>query len=212
MKTRDRILDVSLNLFNEEGEAGQSAVDVANALEMSPGNLYYHFKGKEPIIEALFDLFEDEMKIILNGSHRAVTSIEDNWVFTYIILEEIYDFRFFYRNLGDLIARYPSLGPRFRRVLAMKRKAIRDTLDRLGKAGQLHIDRRLKQPLIEQMLSTLTFWLSLDVVEGSKKAGPQLIHDTVLQFMLLLVPYMGEAGYQALNEMLGRHKLLTSTK
>ena len=43
----------ALNLFNAEGEAKQTAVDIANALDMSPGNLYYHFKGKEPIIEAL---------------------------------------------------------------------------------------------------------------------------------------------------------------
>lgn len=208
MKTRDRILDASLSLFNEEGEAAQSAVDIANVLDMSPGNLYYHFKGKEPIIEALFDRFETEMKLILSGSQTAITSIEDNWVFTYIILEEIYDFRFFYRNLGELVARYPSLGPRFRRVMAMKRRAAKDTIEQLIKAQQMHIDPRLKAPLVEQMLSTLTFWLSLDAVEGSDKDGPRLIHDTVLQFMLLLVPYMGAAGYDALNAMLERHKSL----
>ena len=87
MKTRERILDVSLALFNSEGEANQTSVDIANALDMSPGNLYYHFKGKEPIIEALFDRFEEEMKIILDDSHNAVASIEDNWVYVYIVLE-----------------------------------------------------------------------------------------------------------------------------
>jgi AcrR family transcriptional regulator len=205
MKTRDRILDVSLDLFNEEGEAGQSAVDIANALDMSPGNLYYHFKGKEPIIEALFERFEEEMQVILNGTHGTITSIEDNWVFTYIVLEEIYDFRFFYRNLGQLLNQYPSMAVRFRKVLAMKRQAIENVLSGLEKQGLVKIDKALRGPLISQMLATLTVWLSLDVIEGAHKKGPQLIHDTVLQFMLLTVPYMGEAGADVMSGMLKRH-------
>jgi len=206
MKTRDRILDVSLELFNAEGEAKQTAVDIANALDMSPGNLYYHFKGKEPIIEALFDRFEEEMKIILGGSHGAVTSIEDNWVFVYIVLEEIYDFRFFYRNVGDMMERYPGLASRFRKILAMKRQAIENVLAQLEKQDIVEVDRRLRAPLIQQMLSTLTFWLSHDLIEGSDRDGPALIHDTVLQFMLLVVPYMGEAGTEALDGMLERRR------
>lgn len=211
MKTRDRILDTSLQLFNEEGEAGQTAVDIANALDMSPGNLYYHFKGKEPIIEALFDRFEEEMLVILNGTHGAVHSIEDNWVFTYIVLEEIYDFRFFYRNLGQLLNTYPSLASRFRKVLAMKRVAIQNVLSGLEKQGYLHIEKPLRAHLIDQMLSTLTVWLSLDVIEGAHKDGPQLIHDTVLQFMLLTVPYMGDVGADVMHGMLRRHNKMSHT-
>jgi AcrR family transcriptional regulator len=210
MKTRDRILDVSLELFNAEGEANQTAVDIANALDMSPGNLYYHFKGKEPIIEALFDRFEEEMQIILGGSQGAVASIEDNWVFVYIVLEEIYDFRFFYRNVGDMMERYPGLASRFRRILAMKRSAIEAVLSKLQKLGFIEMDRRLRAPLVQQMLSTLTFWLSHDLIEGSDRSGPELIHDTVLQFMLLVVPYMGEEGADALDDMLARHRRLSA--
>jgi len=206
MKTRDRILDVSLRLFNEEGEVGQSAVDIANALDMSPGNLYYHFKGKEPIVEALFDRFEEEIRLIVNGVDSNVASIEDNWVFTYILLEEIYDFRFFYRNLGDLLARYPALASRFRRILGLKREALVTQMRNAEARGIVHVDARLQAPLIDQMLSTLTFWLNLDMIEGIQRTGPQLIHDTVLQMMLLIVPYMGEAGFDALSMMLEHHQ------
>ncbi len=209
MKTRDRILDVSLGLFNAEGEAAQTAVDIANALDMSPGNLYYHFKGKEPIIEALFDRFEEEMQIILGGTHGAVTSIEDNWVFIYIVLEEIFDFRFFYRNVGDMMERYPGLASRFRKILAMKRQAIENVLSQLEKRDIIEVDRRLREPLKQQMLSTLTFWLSSELIEGGDRGGPALIHDTVLQFMLLVVPFMGEASAEALDGMLERHRELT---
>ncbi|WP_309676508.1 TetR/AcrR family transcriptional regulator, partial [Pseudomonas sp.] len=50
MKTRDRILECALQLFNQKGEPNVSTMEVANEMGISPGNLYYHFHGKEPLI------------------------------------------------------------------------------------------------------------------------------------------------------------------
>lgn len=204
MKTRDRILEVSLLLFNEEGESGLSSVDIANALEISPGNLYYHFKGKDAINRALFDRFEEEMRVILRGSKGGLASIEDNWVYIYILLEEIYDFRFFYRDLAGLLARYPDLAIRFRSLVAAKRQTIARILSDLEKAGPLTIDKRLREPLIDQIITTLTFWLAGDALTKEVHDGPALIHKTVFQVMCLMVPYMGETGPAALGRMI-RH-------
>ena len=204
MKTRDRILEVSLLLFNEEGESGLSSVDIASALEISPGNLYYHFKGKDAINRALFDRFEEEMRVILRGSKGGLASIEDNWVYIYILLEEIYDFRFFYRDLAGLLARYPDLAIRFRSLVAAKRQTIARILSDLEKAGPLTIDKRLREPLIDQIITTLTFWLAGDALTKEVHDGPALIHKTVFQVMCLMVPYMGEAGPAALGQMI-RH-------
>lgn len=201
MKTRDRILHISRLLFNEEGEADQSAVDIANVLEISPGNLYYHFKGKDAIIHALFDDFEEEMTIILRGSRGGITSIEDSWVYTYILLEEIYDFRFFYRNLGALLERYPDLAKRFRNLLAEKRRAITGLISDLEAAGVVSIPSALKEGLSDQMLSTATFWLSMNQIEANDLPAPHLIHRTVFQIVTLIVPYMGSDGLAALEAM-----------
>lgn len=201
MKTRDRILHISRTLFNEEGEADQSAVDIANVLGISPGNLYYHFKGKDAIIHALFDEFEEEMMMILRGSRGAITSIQDSWVYTYIIFEEIYDFRFFYRNLGALLARYPDLARRFGGLLGEKRTSIRSLLEDLRSADLISFAPAMSNMLEEQMLMTATCWLSMDQIEGNKLSSKHLIHKTVYQMMTLIVPYMGEAGFAALKAM-----------
>jgi AcrR family transcriptional regulator len=204
MKTRDRILEVSLLLFNEEGEGALSSVDVANALEISPGNLYYHFKGKDAVIRALFDRFEEEMRVILRGSKGGLASIEDNWVYIYILLEEIYDFRFFYRDLAGLLARYPDLAVRFRSLVAAKRQTIARILVDLEKLGLLTIEAHLREPLTDQIITTLTFWLAGDALTKEVHDGPALIHKTVFQVMCLMVPYMGDAGPAALGRMI-RH-------
>jgi AcrR family transcriptional regulator len=204
MKTRDRILEVSLLLFNEEGESGLSSVDIANALEISPGNLYYHFKGKDAIIRALYERFEEELRVILRGSKGGVASIEDNWVYIYILLEEIYDFRFFYRDIAGLLARYPDLAVRFRSLVAAKRNNIAQIIDDLERLGSIRVDKRLKGPLADQIISTLTFWLAGDALTKEVHDGPALIHKTVFQVMCLMVPYMGDAAPAALARMI-RH-------
>jgi len=206
MKTRDRILHVSLLLFNEEGEAQQTAVDISNALGISPGNLYYHFKGKDAIIRALFDSFEEEMRIILRGSRGKVTSIEDNWVYLYIILEEVYDFRFFYRNLGVLLDRYPDLASRFRSLVAEQRTTIRNVLADLSKVDVLTIDPRLTEALTDQIMMSLTFWLEADAMNRTNLDGAALIHRTVFQVMCLIVPYMGDTGFDALSHMIEHYE------
>ncbi|VAW08376.1 Transcriptional regulator, AcrR family, partial [hydrothermal vent metagenome] len=88
IKTREKILRTALALFNAEGEAQVSTVDIAAVMEISPGNLYYHFRGKEAIIEALFDDFEREIRQVLSAPIQHPLAIEDNWIFVYIVFEE----------------------------------------------------------------------------------------------------------------------------
>ena len=80
MKTRERILHKSLELFNELGEPNVTTLLISDELEISPGNLYYHFKSKIDILTELFDWYEKEMSALLDVPDEPM-DIEDQWFF-----------------------------------------------------------------------------------------------------------------------------------
>lgn len=204
MKTRDRILHTSLLLFNEEGEAATTTVDIANELDISPGNLYYHFKGKDVIIAELFSQFELSVEEVLQAPTTTTLNVEDNWYYLYVVFEELYTYRFLYRNLDDLLERYPSLRKRFQRILNHKQDALRAVLHGLTEQAQLQINDRELSGLITNLALLLTYWLNFDHLLHSDRDPALLIHQGVYQLMVMMMPYLqgGQLDfYQQIQEL-----------
>ena len=193
VKTRDRILKTALALFNQEGEDQVSTVDIAAVLGISPGNLYYHFRGKEVIIEALFDDFEEEMQQVLSAPVSRPLSIEDNWIFVYIVFEEINDFRFFYYSLSSILERCPSLRPRMARLMRMKRDTADAMLAALEKQGFLKFADGERRGLASRLAAHLTFWLQYDALILGGGDAKRIINDGVYATFQQVTPYVARA-------------------
>ena len=63
--TKERILATSLELFNRLGERNVTTNHIAEALGISPGNLYYHFRNKGDIVFALFERYQATVEAFL---------------------------------------------------------------------------------------------------------------------------------------------------
>lgn len=194
MKTKDRILQYSLQLFNEEGEQNVTPVDIANVLEISPGNLYYHFKGKDPIIHQLFVDFEEEFKMVLSAPITKPLELSDNWVYFYILFEEIADFRFFYRNLQSILERYPDLEGRFRRLVKLKIKAMASIIKTLNDTGFIDISNIEAGQMAERFALQLTYWPTYQTLLDGGVSTPVSIHRGVFGLISQLTPYVVEGA------------------
>ncbi len=123
MKTAEKILLTSLEMFNEHGEANITCVDIAIELDISPGNLYYHFKGKEAIITALFDMYVKRSSKILVSPDSESLSLSEFFHYLFRLLESTHLFQFIYRNPNDLMQKYPTIERNFKRLINSKEEA-----------------------------------------------------------------------------------------
>jgi AcrR family transcriptional regulator len=192
-RTRRRILDESLRLFNEHGEEAVTAADIAAALGISPGNLYYHYRNKDEIVTQLFGRLEERLDIEPRVDADAAQAIEDLWLYLHLMLEAIWDFRFFYRNLHGVARRDRRLAQRFNRIAGRKLASIEGLCNGLAAQGALRADGEEIHALARNVLLVATYWLDFQALRRGRDeaAGPGR---GAYQVMMLIAPYLaGEA-------------------
>lgn len=202
MKTRDRILECALNLFNQEGEPNVSTLEIANELGISPGNLYYHFHGKEPVILGLFERFQSELAPLLDPPADAQLAAEDYWLFLHLIVERLAHYRFLFQDLSNLAGRLPKLARGIRNLLNALKRTLAALLARLKAEGQVVSETQALGQLVEQITMTLLFSLDYQRILGREGE----VRVVVYQIMMLVAPHL-KPGSRHAAEKLALHYL-----
>ncbi len=107
-QTQENIKKAAVDLFNELGTINTSTNHIAERCGISIGNLYYHFKNKEEIIQAVYDDISREINDNWKGDERKPTILHMAEMFSRA-LEEKWRYRFFYREINSLTHNDPAL-------------------------------------------------------------------------------------------------------
>ena len=201
MKTRDRILECALHLFNRQGEPNVSTLEIANEMGISPGNLYYHFHGKEPLVLGLFERFEDELTPLLDPPLEVRLEAEDYWLFLHLIVERMAQYRFLFQDLSNLTGRLPKLARGMRNLLNALKRTLAALLASLKAQGQVTSDTRALGQLVEQI--TLTLLFSLDYQRVLAREGE--VGVVVYQVMMLVAPHLETGSRHAAEQLALRY-------
>ena len=168
-QTAERILGVTLELFNRFGEPNVSTTLISSELNISPGNLYYHFPAKDELVNALFTRYEDALNELLSAA-PGVNDIEDAWFFMHSLFELVWQYRFLYRDLNDLLSKNRRLEAQIKDGLLHKTTAFRTVLDSLEHEGILNITVSEREATATHMVVMLTWWLSYEYVRDPRHA------------------------------------------
>ncbi|HVL01489.1 MAG TPA: TetR/AcrR family transcriptional regulator [Dongiaceae bacterium] len=201
MKTRDRILVTSLELFNLCGEPNVTTIDIANEMDISPGNLYYHFRNKDEIIAELFQQFEASMHEVLQSPQEEGLEMMDYWMYIHLIFERVWEYRFLYRDLATILERNEKLQKRFNRILDKKAANCRLIMSAMRDSGIiLQISDKQIEALATNVVITGTYWMNYQQVRNLGD-NPELedLGRGVYQVMSLIVPYLPPEGQEALE-------------
>ena len=209
-RTAERILDVTLELFNRFGEPNVSTTVISAELKISPGNLYYHYPAKDELVNALFERYDKALSELL-GAADNVRNVEDAWLFFHMLFETIWAYRFLYRDLNDLLSKNRKLETRFQQVLKAKGRAVQAVLGGLSRASAVKIDAREAEPVATAMVVVLTYWLSYEYVRDPRRAlepetAAAALSRGAYHVMSLLMPYLDPAARQHLHSLVAPYR------
>lgn len=192
MKTAERILLTSLEMFNQQGEANVSCVDIAVELDISPGNLYYHYKGKEIIVLALFGMFKERVnKILLSPlESEDELTIPEFFYFLLMLLESIHLFRFFYHNPADILSKYPNIAQSFRLILKNKEACFSKVLQSYVAQGALLLTEEQVEQHVGLLSMLLTQAQNYSLLKGEDVDDEHYIFAMLNHILFILSPWM----------------------
>ncbi|HJU39616.1 MAG TPA: TetR/AcrR family transcriptional regulator [Tahibacter sp.] len=206
-RTRERILEVALSMFNAQGEPNVTTNHIADELEISPGNLYYHFRNKDDIVEQLFGAYEVRMDQALLVPSERLPNLEDIWLQLHLVFECMWDYRFLYRDLVDILSRNRKLKMHFGRMLTRAGASATDVLKGLAAAGILRATPDEIRASAENVLLLTTFWLNFNAVRNSRADPSQDdLTQGIYQVMLLIAPFLRDAERVHLNTLASAYR------
>jgi AcrR family transcriptional regulator len=194
-RTRERILELSLKLFNEIGEPNVTTTTIAEEMQISPGNLYYHFRNKDDIINSIFAQFEGEIERRMQFLEQKRPTIDEVWLYLQQMSDFLWTYRFFYRDLNDLLARNRTLELHFKQIIGHKVRFARDLCEHLVKDGEMAASAAEISVISTNMGLIATYWLSYQFVMNPRKYNDQEaigheLHQASQQILSIIAPYL----------------------
>jgi AcrR family transcriptional regulator len=204
-RTRERILETALAMFNETGEPSVATTAIALEMGISPGNLYYHYHSKEAIVADLFAEYRREIETTLAAPEERLPNAEDCWLFLHLVFEAIWKYRFIYRDINDLVARYRVIEVQFRRILAHKIRVIEQILAGLVKGGQMRAEPAEITTLAENIALIASYWMSFEFARNPRAVQDgRTLARGAFHVIALAAPYL-EPRERELFDQLAKH-------
>lgn len=198
--TRERILDTSLVMFNTRGEPNVTTNHIADELEISPGNLYYHFRNKDDIVAHLFSRYETRIDQVLVVPDERLPGLEDLWLQLHAVYECIWDYRFLFRDLVDILARNRKLRLHFARILKRAADNATEVMRAMVRAEVMRASPDEIRATADNILVIATFWLNFSAVRGERDEQ-EAIRLGIHQVMMLLAPFLRDSDRLHLNQL-----------
>lgn len=193
MKTKERILLGALELFNANAASEVTTNDIARALNMSPGNLYFHYKNKEQIIRELFKRLASETSLIWKPQTKLAKKNEKIQLVDFIDknLQLYWKYRFFHRELYTLRKKDPELSKLWRAHLKKLSRLMIILYKHWVRAGYMQpINSRNEMEFVGELLfvSSNSFMQFFETVD--RAPNQRTIEKAKRHIMRMLTPYL----------------------
>jgi len=211
MKTKERIIEASIELFNSQGERNVTTNHIASHLNISPGNLYYHFRNKEEIIRHIFTKYADHMQVSFEPVKPSQDAMKILTNYLDAVFSALYHFNFLYDNLPVILARDPELRTQYLQIHNKMMEKIHHLIVSLQVAGVINMDHNDIDDFANIIKQQVTFWISYcKTSEEDANVDDQLLYQGLTKVLLLFKPYVTEQYREAVTDITQKYKKLAA--
>ena len=202
--TKAKILRAARLLFNTRGVANVSQRNISDHIAISPGNLTYHFKKRDDIIEALYFELAEEIEVVFERLQKAEVSFEAIHNLTKEVNKNLFEYRFFMIDFIHVLRSNPKIKKHYEALSAKRMEHLTGMIQNFVDGGMIREEELPKEYeyllLRTQIFSD--FWIAS---LGTTKEEVMLKHTRIYTEMFLqsLYPYLTVKGKKAFKKELG---------
>lgn len=200
METKQRILNQALKVFNKSGYGAVNLFELAKSLDMSRGNMTYHFKDKEALLKELTDQLWEKLT---NGMvAKSIPSFQNlhHDAQLYYKLQKEYSFIFH----DNQVLKHPLIAPKMKSLCDKIVKDIETAIAFSIQLGNMKIEPvpGVYKNLAVTSWMMMFFWSSQQMIRGDKtrEDGEKVIWS-------LLLPHLTEKGLASFKKFFGEDYL-----
>ncbi len=190
--TKQKILDASLHLFNENGITNVRLQQIADLTGISIGNLAYHFNNKEAITESLIGNVLQSLQEILKqyGKHESLIDLNSFFKEFYRLTTQ---YRFFNIDILEIKRNFPSSYESLNPLLHKSKMQLERRFELLVQQQLLQKETNIKN-LVSTIWLLIFFMLAEDQVNG-KSLTENLYRLRLWESILLYFTAKGKDEY-----------------
>lgn len=198
-----RILDHAQRVFNERGVAAVGIREIARELEMSPGNLSYHFPTKEALVAALIEQMHAANNAVVAKPIAQLSFATVNVMLREFMHRDL-EHRWLMRDCVGVMLSMPSLLPLLEPMHREREARIDRLAARLTDAGLLDSERtkRALPRLRVQLATQVAFWLPSAILAAPSRDPAERLDVHAHAALALFLPLCTPAGKRQLERVL----------
>lgn len=206
-KTKERILEKALELLNERGVAQVSIRSIGDQLEMSPGNLSYHYANVDVIVEALYFRLVEELDALISASMHLASTQGIDLIFTYRSVEQTFAifqrYKFLMLDFADIMRRHERLKQHFRQLAQVRQAQFLPFFSALQVGGWVEPERYPGQfqDWIQQASLIGDYWMaSAEIMLDGDSDYKRKYY--VRLFFATLAPHLSTKGLEVYQQIM----------
>ena len=198
-KTKQKIIQSSIELFNQKGWTNVRLQDIADRCGISVGNLAYHYSNKAAILQAIDELIQVEIEPVLSKERQFPSLLDfDNQLSCYFFL--VNKFAFYFLDLLELERNHPNLHKN-------RQRYIHEMTEQIESWMGLCVSKGVIQPAIQEnqyhyisqaIWMIITFWMTQQQVKGNHHQDEGEFKTVVWNQLLPVFTPLGLMEYEAM--------------